>query len=165
VEQSSADARAGTVHPASEAVPNPGAGRRQRAVPPTRRDPLAGVAPGDALVILALVPASTLRPALTPEAEALLRDSLRRVVEEVVPDGATVLEWRHGQFLAVLSRTTRAEAGLVAGEIRRRWHCSWTAPVTVASGVSSVDVSTPPATAAMLAGAEVSASKERAAHS
>jgi hypothetical protein len=65
----------------------------------------------------------------------------------------------------VVPRTTRAQAVMLAGDVRRQWHCSWTAPVTVATGVCAVDVATPAATAAMLAGAEVSASKERVAHS
>jgi hypothetical protein len=127
--------------------------------------PLAGVRPGDAIVILALVPAPTLRRAVSAEADSMLHESLRRIVEDSVPAGGRVLPWPHGQFLAVLPETTRSSAIAVAGEVRRRWHCSWTAPVAVASGVSAVDACTPAPTAAMLAGAEVVAARERVAHS
>lgn len=127
-------------------------------------DALDRAEPGDAVVIVGLVAAPTLRHTVSPDADALLHESLRRILEETVPDDGRVLPWPHGQFLAVLPRTTRANAATVAGEVRRRWHCSWTAPVAVASGVSAVDASTPATLAAMLAGAELSAAKERATH-
>jgi hypothetical protein len=127
---------------------------------PATSGPLDTARPGDAIVILALVPAPTLR-AVTPEADSVLHESLGHIVGESVPAGARVVPWPEGRLLVVLPRTTRAHAVAMTGEVRRRWHCSWTAPVAVASGVSVVDATTSADTAAMRASAEVNAAKGR----
>lgn len=148
----------GIARPAIEAAEN----EQVEHVPaPATSGPLETARPGDAIVVLALVPAPTLRPAVTAEADTLLHESLRHIVEGSVPAGARVVPWPQGQLLVVLPHTTRGDAVAMTGEVRRHWHCSWTAPVAVASGVCVVDATSSPDAAVLCASAEVDAARER----
>lgn len=125
---------------------------------------LARAGDGDSLLVAGLVPAPSLRVTLTPEATAVLRESLLRIVATVVGTPDAAVPWIHDAVLAVLRDATDDDRRDARDAVRARWHQAWEAPVTVVTAIASVDAATPAPVAVLLAGAQLGVAKDAYAH-
>ena len=134
------------------------------AAQPAAADLLGRARPGDGLLVASLVPAPSLHCALTPEASAVLHDSLVRIVAAAVGTASAVAPWIHDAVLALMTAASPEECRAAGAEVRARWHQKWQAPVTVVTGTATVDTTTPASVAVCLAGAQLGASKDACLH-
>lgn len=125
---------------------------------------LARAREGDVLLVAGLVPAPSLRVALTPEATMVLRDSLLRIVATVAATPDAAVPWIHDAVLAVLRGASADDRRDASDSVRSRWHQAWRAPVTVVTATAAVDAATPASVAVLLAGAELGVAKGACAH-